>query len=162
MKFGRRRSAVPHNTAAVTPDLPVARLVARGPVGIEGTATLADAARLMRIEGVSSLVVDDGASIVTERDICRSIGAGAEPDELVATVATPHPIVIDGSMPIVQCGGIMLEEEVRHVLVSMPEGWTGVVSQRDIVRVLLREADPALWKSPAATSGGMPSEIWLG
>jgi CBS domain-containing protein len=162
MKSRRRRSAGPNNPTAVRPDLPVARLVCRSPVGIDGTASLAKAARRMRREGVSSLLVDGGAAIVTERDICRSIGAGAEPDEPVAMVASPHPLVVNGSVSFVECGGIMLEEQVRHVLVAMPESWTGVVSQRDVVGALLRGADPELWSARRDAEDPMPSQNWLG
>lgn len=140
-----------------TPGEPVSRLVTRPAVGIESTASLAEAAHLMRMQDVSSLLVDGGAAIVTERDISRAIGAGGEPNEAIGTVATRHPLVVDGSLSVLECGGLMLEEQVRHVLVAMPEGYTGVVSQRDIVGVLLRDADPSLWSSTR-----IPPENWLG
>lgn len=111
----------------------------------------------MRMQGVSSLLVDGGSAIVTERDISRS-GAGGDPLEPVATAATPHPLIVDGSLTVLECGGIMLEEEVRHVLVAMPDGFIGVVSQRDIVTVLLRDADPKLW----VARDRVPPENWLG
>ena len=104
------------------------------------------------------MLVDCGSAIVTERDIARCIGAGGDPDEPVGTVATPHPLIVDGSLTVMECGGIMLDKEVRHVLVAMPEGFTGVVSQRDIVTVLVRAADPESW--PARERA--PSENWLG
>lgn len=151
--MSRRPDPVPE----VTPDAPVSRLVARPAVGIDSTASLMEAAHLMRVQGVSSLLVDGGAAILTERDISRSIGAGGRPKEAVRSVATPHPVVVDGSLSIVEAGGLMLEEQVRHLVVTMPDGFTGVVSQRDIVAVLLRGAEPSLW-----ASGRVLPENWLG
>lgn len=148
----------PGRRAGATVDAPVSRLVSRPGVGIGRTASLADAAYLMRMQGISSLLVDGGSAIVTERDISRSIGAGGDPQEPVGSVATPHPLIVDGSLTVLECGGMMLEEQVRHVLVAMPDGFTGVVSQRDIVTVLLRDADPKSWAAPE----GVPSENWLG
>lgn len=154
-RFTGRRTDRPNR---VTVDAPISRLVSRPGVGIERRASLAEAAGLMRMQGVSSLLVDGGSAIVTERDIARSIGAGGDPGEPVGSVATPHPLIVDGSLTVMECGGIMLDEEVRHVLVTMPDGFTGVVSQRDIVTVLVREADPELW----AARERVPSENWLG
>lgn len=146
----------------ILPDSPVSRLVSRPAVGTEGTATLAEAARLMRLEGVSSVLIDGGDAILTERDISRGIGAGADPDEPVGIVASPNPITVDASLPIVQCAGILLNEQFRHLVVRMPEGWNGVISLRDVVVVLLQHADPKLWLSALRVTLETPSENWLG
>lgn len=143
----------------VSPDSPVATLITRLTVQIEGIASIAEAARLMRMEGVSALVVDRGRAVVTERDISRGIGAGTDPDEPVSTVATPGPLIVEGSMQVAMCAGLLLNEQLRHVLVSMPDGGLGVVSLRDVTAVLLRHVDPQVW-SPVADQP--PSEIWLG
>ncbi|HEX7100708.1 MAG TPA: CBS domain-containing protein [Acidimicrobiia bacterium] len=149
-----------HSAAeSVSPGSPVAALVRRPTVEIEGIASIAEAARLMRVEGVSALVVDRGRAVVTERDISRGIGAGADPDEPVSTVATPGPIIVDGSMSVAMCAGLLLNEQMRHVLVSMPDGGLGVVSLRDVAAVLLRHVDPQAWAPIADQS---LSEIWLG
>ncbi|HLU53589.1 MAG TPA: CBS domain-containing protein [Acidimicrobiia bacterium] len=144
---------------SVSPDSPVASLVRRPTVVIEGVASIAEAARLMRIEGVSALVVDRGRAVVTERDISRGIGAGTGPEEPVSTVATPGPLIVDGSMSVAMCAGVLLNEQLRHVLVSMPDGGLGVVSLRDVSAVLLRHVDPWVW---SATAGLPSSEIFLG
>lgn len=136
---------------------PVGRLVTRAAVGVSSSVTLAEAARLMRIESVSALVVDGGAAIVTERDISRGIGAGGDPEERVATVASPHPVAVDGSLSVFECGELMVDQRIRHVLVTTPERFPAVVSLRDIVEVLLNDAH-ATHQDP----GKPPSENWLG
>lgn len=145
-------------TESASPDSPVATLVRRPTVEIEGAASIAEAARLMRVEGVSALVVDHGRAVVTERDISRGIGAEADPEEPVGTVATPGPIIVDGSMSVAMVAGVLLNEQLRHVLVAMPDGGLGVVSLRDVSAVLLRHVDPAVFAPPTEAF----SELWLG
>ncbi|MFP3914126.1 MAG: CBS domain-containing protein [bacterium] len=144
------------------PDSPVITLVERAAVTIEAGASLADAARLMRLEGVSSVLVNGGMAIATERDISRGIGAGVAPEEKVGTVATPHPVVVDGSLSVAKCAGIMLHEEIRHLIVRMPDGSAGVVSLRDVAAVMLRNVEIEPRRPIRRESGSIPSEAWLG
>lgn len=141
------------------PESPVAVLVTRKAVGIRGDDSLAEAARIMREEDVSALLVDGGNAVITERDISRSIGAGATPDEPLRYVATPGPLMVDAMLPIAQCAGIMLSEGVRHLVVAMPDATRGVVSLRAMVEVLLRHLDPGVWTGPMAS---VVPENWLG
>ncbi len=154
----RRWTGVETESYAV-PESPVAVLVRRKAVGVRSSDSLAEAARIMREEDISALLVDGGDAVITERDIARSIGAGAIPDEPVSYAATPRPLVVDGSLPIAHCAGIMLSEGVRHIVVWRPDATRGVVSLRALVEVLLRHVDPNVWTGPAATTG---PEIWLG
>ena len=62
-------------------------------------------------------------------------------------------------MSVAMCAGLLLNEQMRHVLVSMPDGGLGVVSLRDVAAVLLRHVDPQAWAPIADQS---LSEIWLG
>src|SRR5690606_5465990 len=86
-------------------------------------------------------------------------GAGTGPEEPVSTVATPGPLIVDGSMSVAMCAGVLLNEQLRHVLVSMPDGGLGVVSLRDVSAVLLRHVDPWVW---SATAGLPSSGVLLG
>src|SRR5690606_30875632 len=70
------------------PLVPVRELVAGPAVAVDRATSLREAARIMRSRRVSSLLVDHGKAIVTERDITRAIGAGGHPTETVETVAT--------------------------------------------------------------------------
>lgn len=147
---------------AATPESAVASLVDRRAVTIEASASLADAARLMRMEGISSVLVNGGSAIATERDISRGIGAGVDPQERVGGVATPHPMVVDGSLSVAQCAGIMLNEEVRHIVVAMPDGSTGVVSLREVAAVLLRHTELERFATTPVSAGRAYPENWLG
>lgn len=123
---------------------------------------LADAVETMRGEGVSALVVGDRAGVVTERDLLRAVPAGSALDETVERAATWHPIVVPGATTVVAAAGLMLNEHVRHLLIELDVGATGVVSIRDLMAVLLQAADPHLWLASPRAAIEMPSEIWLG
>jgi hypothetical protein len=57
---------------------------------------------------------------------------------------------------------IMLNEEVRHLLVSIDPRNVGVVSIRDVLAVLVQAVDPHLWLTSLRVSFDAPTEIWLG
>ncbi|HET9442010.1 MAG TPA: CBS domain-containing protein [Acidimicrobiales bacterium] len=145
----------------VTPASPLSALVSRAVVGVGGQTTLAGAAEVMRAAGVSALLVDDTAGVVTEHDLTRALAAGLTGADSVASVASRHPVVVPGSMTVVEAAGLMLNEHVRHLVVELEGGRTGVTSMRDILAVLLQAADPHLWLS-SLRAVITPSEAWLG
>jgi signal-transduction protein with cAMP-binding, CBS, and nucleotidyltransferase domain len=140
---------------------PVSDLLARGALVIGDDATLAEAAAAMEAANVSALLVGELGGIVTERDITRAIGHGVPPGETVASVATPRPLVVPGSMTVVEACAVMLNEQVRHLVVEV-DGTVGVLSLRDVAAVLLQSAGPHLWLASLRVAMDAPSEIWLG
>lgn len=145
----------------LTAHSPLERLVCRPAVTVPGDASVAAAVEVMRVADVSALLVD-GGGILTERDVARAVGAGVPVDALVADVATPHPLVVPGTMGVVEACGVMLNEEVRHLVIELADGTLGVVSLRDVAAVLLQVADPHLWLASLRVAVDAPSEIWLG
>jgi signal-transduction protein with cAMP-binding, CBS, and nucleotidyltransferase domain len=148
-------------TPVVWTTSPVGRLAARPAVGIAGAASLGAAAALMREESVSSVLVDGGRAIITERDIARAFEAGWDRESNVSEAATPNPLRVPASLPILAASATMLNEDVRHLLVDRGDGTIGVVSLRDVVAVLLQAADPNTWLTALRTSVET-TEIWLG
>ena len=140
---------------------PLAALVGRSAVEADPSCTLAAAARLMEVEGVSALLLRDTVGIVTERDITRALARGCTPDVAVSRVATPEALVVDGRVPIVDACALMLNEEVRHLVVDL-DGAFAIVSMRDVTAVLLQVADPHLWLTSLRVAVEGPAEIWLG
>jgi hypothetical protein len=57
---------------------------------------------------------------------------------------------------------LMLNEQVRHLIVELDDGATGVVSMRDLMAVLLQAVDSHLWLASLRMTIEAPSEIWLG
>lgn len=120
-------------------------MVLREAVTVRGTDTLGRAGELMRRHNVSALLVDDGRAIVSERDMTRGLSLGLGPDDPVDTVATPRPVTVDEATAIVDAAALMLNEEIRHLVVALPDGRFGIVSLRAVLAVLLQAARPELW-----------------
>jgi CBS domain-containing protein len=116
----------------------------------------------MRDANVSSVLVGAHGSIATERDLARGLAAGLSTETPVLTVASRHPVRVAADLPLVDAAALMLNEEIRHLIIEFRDGSEGVISLRDIVAVLLQTASPELWLSSLRLSVQLPTEIWLG
>ncbi|HKH05959.1 MAG TPA: CBS domain-containing protein [Acidimicrobiales bacterium] len=127
-------------------DVPLVRdLPFRPLVTIEPEASLRIAARTMRQEGVSALVVGTPGALVTiltERDVTAAVADGRAPDTLTAELATPRPATVDRDATVVAAAARMLDEGVRHLVVVQGGRAVGVVSIRDLLAVLLQAFPP--------------------
>ncbi len=146
----------------VDPSSPVAVLATRAAVTVPQMCSIADAVEVMKAEDVSSLLLEDRAGIVTERDLARAHGAGCAATDPVVTIASRHPVCVPGATTVIAAAGLMLNEQVRHLLVELDTGAVGVVSIRDLLAVLLQAADAHLWLTSLRTAIETPSEMWLG
>jgi signal-transduction protein with cAMP-binding, CBS, and nucleotidyltransferase domain len=141
---------------------PIGRLIVREPVQVDAAATLTEAASVMRQNDVSSVLVGAHGAIATERDLTRALAAGLSGDESIMTVASRDPVRIGALIPLVDAAALMLNEEIRHLVVEFADGSEGVVSLRDIVAVLLQTANPDLWLTSLRIAVQAPTEVWLG
>jgi CBS domain-containing protein len=139
----------------------LSELLLRPPVAVEPACTLGDAVAVMESAGVSALLVAELPGIITERDIARALGHGLSVADHVDRVATLRPVVVPGSMTVVEACATMLNEHVRHLVVDLADGWT-VVSLRDVAAVLLQGADSELWLTSLRVTIDVPTETWLG
>jgi CBS domain-containing protein len=101
--------------------------------------TLREASRLMADRNVGAAVVVDpespGLSIVTERDILRSVAAGEDPGtEVVSDHLTDELIAASPDWSLEQAADTMCGHGFRHLLVVDGGELRGVLSMRDIVR----------------------------
>ena len=111
--------------------------------------TIAEAARLMAERNVGAAVVLDdgmpGPGILTERDILRAVGAGADPQ--TATVAdhvTWDARSASTSWDLDTAAAEMVKGNFRHLVVCDGRGGlVGIVSMRDVVRARLNTVSPA-------------------
>ena len=147
--------------AVVHGQSPLSALVSRAAVTVTVDCTLATAVVTMEAAGVSALLVGEHAAIITERDIARALGHGVPVDEIVGRVATPYPLVVSGSMSVVDGCATMLNEHVRHLVVETDDG-PAVLSLRDVAAVLLQTSDPHIWLSSLRIRIETPTDIWLG
>ncbi len=105
-------------------------------VAAAGSATVFDAAALMRRQGKGALLVLDGTrlvGIVTERDIVfRVVAVGRDPRETrLAEIMTPQPLCVHPDKPFVHALRIMHEGGFRHLPVVEHGRPMGVLSARD-------------------------------
>src|SRR5579859_3233032 len=134
-----------HSPAMVGPRSPVSDL-AHPPIRIGRDCSLQAAARVMREANVSSVLVDPDTAIVTERDLTRALSAGLSPDARVAAVSVGDLVSVDQDATVVEAAGEMLRHEIRHLLICNHRGDVmGLVSLRDLMRILLDAMDPAVW-----------------
>lgn len=121
------------------------RFLVRSPAPVLDIETsIEDAATALRLMNSSAALVGGPSSIVTERDLTKAWSAGLEGCEPVKIIASHHPIAVAGDTPIVEAAALMLNQEVRH-LVVVDGSDIGIVSLRTVMAVLLQAAQPELW-----------------
>jgi CBS domain-containing protein len=114
---------------------PLRSLVKRPALTCAPGITVAEAAALMRAEGVGSLVVVDppgrAVGIVTNQDIVAALAKNASAQR-VAEAMTPDPFSLPGHALAYEAAVAMIAQRIRHVLVTEDGRLAGVVSERDL------------------------------
>jgi signal-transduction protein with cAMP-binding, CBS, and nucleotidyltransferase domain len=146
----------------VTERSPVRALICRPAVRVAATTTLADAAALMEAQGVTVLFIQEASATLTDRDIASAVARDAPRDAAVDGLATTHPVVVPGSMPIVEACALMLTEHVDHLVVEIGTDGPGVVSLAEMAAALLQRVNPRLWLASLRATLDDPTEVWLG
>jgi CBS domain-containing protein len=119
----------------------VKEIMSRDLVWCTPSDTAQTAAKLMKDRGVGALpVVSDGISrklegIVTDRDLCCTIVAGAQLAEAtrIADVMTQRPVTCAPENAIEDCEKLMQKHQIRRIPVIDAQGrCVGMVAQADI------------------------------
>ena len=105
------------------------------------THTLRQAARLMADRRVGAAVVldpdADGPGILTERDVLEAVAQGQDPDtEAAGEHLTPDAVTATPDWDLGRAAAAMVSGGFRHLVVCEGSEVVGVLSVRDIVRVL--------------------------
>jgi acetoin utilization protein AcuB len=136
--------------------------MSRDPVTIAPEAPLGAALTAMREREIRHLPVvePDGrlVGIVTDRDLRQATLArfhalrGAERDLLVQDVMTCAVVTIEPDAPVARAAALMYERRIGSVPVVEGGRMAGIVTERDLLRALVREAparapvvEPFLW-----------------
>ncbi len=146
--------------SVVEPRSALSTLVWRPAMSVEPSCSLADAAESMRTEEVSALLVGHREGIVTERDLTRALGAGCDPTDPVASVMSRHPLSVAAETSILAAAGLVLNEQVRHLIVELGDDQVGIVSIRDLLAALLQAVDPQIWLTSLRVAVEAPSRPW--
>lgn len=122
----------------------VAEIMTSATITDSTTGTLRSAAEQMWKQQTGSLVIVDGsviAGIITERDVMRAVGRGADPDsEPIADVMTRNVITVEPDTHVREAARLMAQHWIRHLPIVEDGKLVGILSQRDVIGVFA-----ALW-----------------
>jgi CBS domain-containing protein len=115
---------------------PLQALLRRKPVTLAPTASIRDAALLMREQGVSALMLvaqDCLVGIVTDRDLRnRVVAAGLDSARPIGEVATPAPFTVQLRATAFVAMLLMARRNVHHVPVLQGTQVAGMVTASDV------------------------------
>jgi CBS domain-containing protein len=135
----RLRSSLEHSPVATFPadlSVEVGQLVRRGPVWVDEATTIAAAARVMRDERISSVLVrTEPPGIVTDRDFRnRVLAEGLGPTELVTRVFSRPIQTVEAATPTYEAWRQFLDSGVHHLPVVKGGEIVGVLTSSDLLR----------------------------
>ena len=119
---------------------PVLALMTRTVAFVDSDTPLRVVVDTMAEKGLGALIVlgPDGPSrIVSERDVVRALADGGRLDETLAIdVASTDLVAASPDDLVIEAARLMGEHAVRHIPVMAGTGVVGMVSARDVLRVL--------------------------
>lgn len=123
----------------------VAEHMSRDLLTVEPSVALAEAARAMHDRGVGAVLVlaaDRLVGILTERDMLRAVATGHQPDEPVSEWMTHHPETIEPADTTGHAAVLMIHGGFRHLPVVDAGELVGILSLRDLMRLVLEDSAP--------------------
>jgi CBS domain-containing protein len=136
----RLRSSLEHTPVPTTfrtdVSMEVANLVKRPPVWVDPTSTVGEAARVMRDERISSVLVrGEPPGIVTDRDFRnRVLADGFGPDVVVERVTTRPLRTVPATAPVYVAWQQLLDAGVHHLPIERDGALAGVLTSGDLLR----------------------------
>jgi CBS domain-containing protein len=114
----------------------VGELVRRPAVWVDAGTTVAAAARVMRAERISSVLVrSEPPAIVTDRDFrSRVLADGLGPSTPVMRVASSPIQAVPAATPIFEAWKMLLERGVHHLAIEREGRISGVLTANDLLR----------------------------
>lgn len=112
---------------------------------VDPTTPLAEAAARMSDRGVGAALVlsnDHVSGILTERDVLRAVATGPVEGTHVAAWMTREPETVDVAESTGQAAALMIHGGFRHLPVLEGERPVGIVSIRDLMRVVVDDESP--------------------
>jgi len=123
----------------------VGDVMSRNLLTVEATTALAAAAARMCDLNVGAILVLSGDSvsgILTERDVLRAVAQGGVEGTNVAAWMTRDPETVDADESTRQAASIMIHGGFRHLPVLDAGKPVGIVSIRDLMRVVVDDESP--------------------
>jgi len=123
----------------------IADIMTRGLLSVAPDTALTDVAADMNERRVGAAVVLEGDAllgILTERDVLRAVGEGRVDGTNVADWMTRHPETIEPSESTDTAATLMIHGGFRHLPVVEDGKVVGIVSIRDLMRIVLDDSAP--------------------
>jgi CBS domain-containing protein len=123
----------------------VGEVMNRNLLTVDPHLSLHDAAARMSERGVGAALVisnDHVAGILTERDVLRAVATGGVDGTHVAAWMTRDPETVDIAESTGQAAAVMIHGGFRHLPVVEGDRPVGIVSIRDLMRVVVDDESP--------------------
>lgn len=126
--------------------MPVVREhMSRNLLSVEPGETITQVAQRMVERNLGAVLVLDGGRLVgimTERDLMRAVARGLPGDAVVAEYMTKDPETIEPDDTTQQAAVLMIHGGFRHLPVVEGDDVVGILSIRDLMRVVLEDSAP--------------------
>ncbi|HUK66986.1 MAG TPA: CBS domain-containing protein [Anaeromyxobacteraceae bacterium] len=122
----------------------IERHVTRNLTALDGASPCSEAARLMAEQNIGSVAVREGSRVVgliTERDLVRRVVAGGSPSNLPIREIMERFPMVPPTTSETECTALMRDHYTRHLLVEENGEVIGVISMRDLIRLMLDEKE---------------------
>lgn len=125
---------------------PVGPLASRVLASVAPEATVREVLAELAAEEIGVVLVRSGpgiAGVLSERDLVAALAYGVDPDGTQAMdLMSGDLVTAPEDTPITEVGRLMIDSDVRHVLVGPVEHPTAIISMRDVLAVLLGPGGP--------------------
>jgi CBS domain-containing protein len=117
---------------------PIRKMMTTGPLTVDPSTTVAEAVKIMKQQGSSSVLVGEPGSaigIVSEADIARKVVA-LEKDSTnvqVDQIMTSPLISVDIRTPVYEIYRTMADNHIRHLLITESGKQVGFLSVKDLI-----------------------------
>ncbi|HEX2085258.1 MAG TPA: CBS domain-containing protein [Solirubrobacteraceae bacterium] len=119
--------------------------MSRDLLAVEPELPLTEVAKRMVAKDVGAVLVYEGGrlcGILTERDVLRAVADGIDDGTLVRDRMTPNPETLDADDTTEHAAVLMIHGGFRHLPVMEAGEVVGVLSIRDLMRVVLEDSVP--------------------
>ena len=121
----------------------IERHVTRSLIALDASAPCSEAASLMASRTIGAVAVQQNGrtiGLVTERDLAvRVVATGAPPSLPVGEAMRKDLPPVPDSITETECAAIMRDHTTRHLLVEKGGEVVGVISMRDVIRLMLED-----------------------
>ena len=119
--------------------------MSRDLLSVEPSLTLTEVAKRMVDKDVGAVLVMEGerlVGILTERDVLRAVARGIDDSTAVADYMTRNPETLEPDESTEHAAVLMIHGGFRHLPVTDGDEVVGMLSIRDLMRVVLEDAVP--------------------